>query len=1025
MSTLPKKLFGKRKSPDQEDEASTTSIAPEVLGNGASDRPMKRKKTNQDMSSANTPSFAAKHVLGAKDLPKKRTKIAKETSGGKKQHHVKTSGIEAPREVDYIAPTSSPGLAVEYANEPISLATLAASGAIDANLNADDNVTACSSPVKSKLGTPKTAATIAKDLPEKHSKATNKGDEGQVPYDTYQATLSAVRSSAPTPSKGASLALPDPGFSNVEPPKHDVKEVVKKLLTGKFQWPLRPVPTPPQDNGPCPINWNEPPYDLVDCAHPEWKEAYLWRRPWTTNPPTFVEIGGMYMEKHNKNGIPKDYEETVRKQFMKLNQLVFLETGRYYAGSTSGLKNFVPEADKAEKKKAAKKAQKEGQHDNVEDEETEEDKHIKTTWEKILEYDGEEFAFRSTATEKSDVNQPEPPKRYVPVDLVRRESALMQPLIDRGVYQLDLDYGVDIIDGFINCLWPFRQTVLPNILNRPIKHGGQRAWQVSRIVWTAGKTIQLYCLAKQLDTSDVCDMAATQLYHMYKEEIKYRYEVRTGARKFNDVPRGFASALDFEPEDVNKLWEFTDENDQMRALWLDIVRAKAFKGITKLDEEIEAYTAEVLQAVESEYEPHITLARLRERIATGYGDVLDVPEPHLVHDNAPMGERIGVARSYSPLCGLTMEEFCGRYHKHAEVNLPCHLKHPKPDIPDDNDLLSDRPENHVKMTINGITGFTIINHCPFSNDYFRQLPELETEWNWERIRSVNFYDDPGQGIMNRSGRPSYFANHEKDQMGRYPSHPGYNSPQWKPEVEKLTHRTPAAAGSESMVQVESPADDQVNTVTAKPMKPISLHAAVRSGHSCGSPEQVNGGLEVESQVPQGRIQSGGDLQQKEVDESDSDSNSDSGSEQVSEDENEEIQSPGVHISEAPIDSGYSSIPTPKAKTKGSGKGEARNGRDRVKTGRVHKKMKKQVDKGRPSMDPFTDREEIRIHCEPLLRKLKGTSKKDALVANHIQIGDQPWTRPDYDGEMDSDDHDEESPDDADGNEHQVYDDELL
>lgn len=141
--------------------------------------------------------------------------------------------------------------------------------------------------------------------------------------------------------------------------------------------------------------------------------------------------------------------------------------------------------------------------------------------------------------------------------------------------------------------------------------------------------------------------------------------------------------------------------------------------------------------------------------------------------------------------------FCMTYHNHNRLKICCY----KVDIPIVNsnidvevsEVTTTRPSHHINMEINGIPGFIIQNHTGYSTRDFQDLPNSFPEWDWEKVRSINCYEDRKQGedygLTPRPiwlPRPVYFDGGYigqgrcpfQDEFGRWPCHPGYRNANW-------------------------------------------------------------------------------------------------------------------------------------------------------------------------------------------------------------------------------------------------------
>jgi hypothetical protein len=144
-------------------------------------------------------------------------------------------------------------------------------------------------------------------------------------------------------------------------------------------------------------------------------------------------------------------------------------------------------------------------------------------------------------------------------------------------------------------------------------------------------------------------------------------------------------------------------------------------------------------------------------------------------------------------------DFCAIYHNHARRNLPCYKFSVSPHTPietlgDDVEDVSEHSATRFSMTIHGIPGFKILNHTGYSRQEFRELPRIFSNWDWERVRAVNCYEQLKYNQLDYGRdmkplilpRPVYFNEAYvgpvpcpfQDELGRWPSHPGYRNPEW-------------------------------------------------------------------------------------------------------------------------------------------------------------------------------------------------------------------------------------------------------
>ncbi|KAF2265228.1 hypothetical protein CC78DRAFT_579635 [Lojkania enalia] len=597
--------------------------------------------------------------------------------------------------------------------------------------------------------------------------------------------LLGIRTS--TPSSYGIIPNATPGSSHVSDP---ISLPANVIQSAERPWP---TPTPP-NNGKCPIDWSDEEFDTVKQLY---REIYELRAPWTMNPRSYEKIGKILSAKYGD----RPCAETQRKRFGKVNRVVFETKGIWFKTSDQGIKDLVGSQDKAGGKGVKKNSTK-----------------SKTKWNRAIHHEGEFFTFFIM---EDDEDESLYETREVPIELARDISTMVTKSIDEDIeYGIGLAVSEEIADAYISCFYPNRRSTLPRMIHRLVQYSGVRVWEDNPITWTPSKSIQLYCLALDMGSPDICDMILDHWRELFKNEIELRFDYETGRRAFHDVPVEAAlHILDFEPDNMNTLWAWTKNDDPARKLWLEMLAAKGNKAIEKLNEDYDEYDRSFLQGLNTKLKEFgANLRTLRKKLLGVRESILEVPSKEdLAISQAPFGK----FRVYHELCGMSQDEFCSNYHSHGQEN-PCYIK--KADTLDDDDPFEQPPENppahYVKMTINDVQNCIVINHTGLPGRLFKSLIHEYPHWDWGKIRAVVNFPERVPGSMNLRAKwdpnPCYFLEKDKDSLGRFPSHPGYKKRGWAQSAESIFPTLPkigdeddeADQGKESGKQIWSGESDE-------------------------------------------------------------------------------------------------------------------------------------------------------------------------------------------------------------------------
>jgi hypothetical protein len=260
--------------------------------------------------------------------------------------------------------------------------------------------------------------------------------------------------------------------------------------------------------------------------------------------------------------------------------------------------------------------------------------------------------------------------------------------------------------------------------------------------------LDVYCLSQMMGTTVVSDMILNEINRSLKDEKRF-YTHYGGLGKICEVNCDYiVRLLDLEPADIERLWETTLPGDPIRTLFIDL-----FTHNLEGTERCEEVVMQGLHSASHAAELYSTFAR----------------------DHRQNGIESFISADYQ-------EMFCAKYHNHSNEEA-CALSIPyaefwskvledKLDIGDTNSI--------YQLDTDRVNGCKIINKTGGSLDIVA-LYNRKPGWDWERVKSINsFVYIPPRGCQFREPQPVYFKDDEKDVNGRYPSHPGFECPDWKP-----------------------------------------------------------------------------------------------------------------------------------------------------------------------------------------------------------------------------------------------------
>ncbi|KAF1996319.1 hypothetical protein P154DRAFT_623252 [Amniculicola lignicola CBS 123094] len=475
--------------------------------------------------------------------------------------------------------------------------------------------------------------------------------------------------------------------------------------------------------GPCPINWSQ-----VKCTQSYQKDVYELRAPWLTSPKSFGEMVELWNEMHPDDKMGN--QESIRKRFRRINEIVFKATGIYFVDSCMGIEKFVPKEHQKSGPKNVTLANKEDPNlDSKRQDDEDYDLSEPRMWE--LENQGVNMFFIYYKSED------DPEKSYLsfPLERFSHASTAITEIASesrrrRAGQAMEVDYPKKVVEHWLKCVGTAERIKF----RLPFRIGTSEELSSSDL-------FQLYSFSIWMGSPMVADLVIDHWHSHFRRKALLEAGYRSGALSFNDIPtERMLHPLDFEPEDINRLWAETDVVDHGRTFWLDVIVNRGEEGVKKITNELSSYDGNFL-------------GDLHARMMT------DPAEDPTAMEQLP----------------------CARYHTHPNFGLACYRKHPNfptDPVPLINRVAGVYPRKAVRLTMRG-QDYLVVNNTDYSTSSFREIPLSAPEWNWPKVRAV--YNLRGGDWL---PKPTYFHDSDADEMGRFPSHPGWKNPDWKPPRQK-------------------------------------------------------------------------------------------------------------------------------------------------------------------------------------------------------------------------------------------------
>jgi hypothetical protein len=500
-------------------------------------------------------------------------------------------------------------------------------------------------------------------------------------------------------------------------------------------WPIDcPAATPVYPTTiPCPINWALiPGLTSVD------QQVYELRAPWNANAKSWHTVSQLYSKQNPGKSL---VDESVRKKFKKANIAVFKATGVYFRGSSIGLKEGwkVPgDIDmKALLKDVVQKA-------GVAVETVFDDKLVTMFTDKELLLDGPAVTLSLQPRGCFGHEVRHLPKKLA--DELRIQADEVIPCT-----------GV-IFDRWYSSLCFGRRHSLPRRVYklRPIPVGYTHEDDGTPPV-TFHTLLDTYCLSQIIGTHVVSDMILDEISRVLSSEKDLAAKYRDGA-VLEDDAANVIRFMDLEPADIETLWKNTDPADPIRRLIADLLTH--YPGATP----------EACRMSAS----RIRTGRQASKKFVSFGKSL--------YRDAYIQDFIDKAEA---------NEFCKTYHNH-DSGVPCYwLTDQSEKSTRRIDVTVTSRDGPVTLEIHSIAGYKITNKTGEPALNFEALKLEKCSWRWERLRSVKVkITIPKNGPQIREYVPDYFDAQDADCQHRYPSHPGYENPEWTDpsEEDKNTYR---------------------------------------------------------------------------------------------------------------------------------------------------------------------------------------------------------------------------------------------
>ncbi|KAF1844430.1 uncharacterized protein K460DRAFT_408715 [Cucurbitaria berberidis CBS 394.84] len=365
------------------------------------------------------------------------------------------------------------------------------------------------------------------------------------------ATTSTSTHNAEIPTN-PNLVAPGAVFSPVPPPQMS-------------PWPYDfAAPTPTYDQKiPCPIDWTAiaDPRCTVDAIR-----AYELREPWNKSAVSFKSVA---------NAISLS-EEGARKRFKKANLAVFEATGVYFKENSLGLsKHGIPDRAELEEIIAGTT-----RHEKETSQNEADLKRAATT--KLLSYKG---------TPVTVAIHPLGQKGGI-LRLVTEEVMSQLRISDREIIRC----SPAAFDRWYSCLAMGLRHTFPKRVYRlePFLKDYTHT-DFGTPPTTISDYFETYWLSQRMGTPAVSDMILDELIQTLRDEEELLAKYRSGELTMQDNV-DVVRFMNFEPHDVNLLWNKTKADDPIRELVLDILWYKGQAADEKVEEEEEDFDPAFLAA---------------------------------------------------------------------------------------------------------------------------------------------------------------------------------------------------------------------------------------------------------------------------------------------------------------------------------------------------------------------------------------------------------------------------------------------
>jgi hypothetical protein len=503
---------------------------------------------------------------------------------------------------------------------------------------------------------------------------------------------------------------------------------------------------PPQpvlpDDASCPVDWT---LEALRGLPPRSIESYLLRTPWKAKSEhSTEEVRDILNAKYNKTFSA----EAWRKRSRVVNQRVYLATGMWWKDFTTGLDDYFEVKQKDSGKGKDKSA-------TIEDATGEDEVNSAS---RPVQHKGQFFTI--LANDEEGVNF----RRYATLDAASAASELFANAIkkDTYVYPRRFDTTRRALDRFLSCFMPQQQANLSTSGCELVARTKGMSLRFLELDWTISDLFQVFHLADELGSHKVCNMVLNAWRKLLRNEEELRDQYQRGERNLSDPTiKSAPSILDFKPTELNKL-SYSESTSEVRLaaqdFWVGVLVITGDRGLQKISENKNEYSQEIL-------------AQCNQRLAEAEEENCDQQDT-------------GIVQHLEFLLNGGGGDFCREYHVHAQDEVCTTPALKAETIVAKSSIPVTQPAHHVKLSINGIPGFTVRNYTHLDNATFKTV-FAESHWeDPERIRSVHDH------VVNRREfedfrdfrpveRPVYFQEGMQDENGRWPSHPGYNNPSWE------------------------------------------------------------------------------------------------------------------------------------------------------------------------------------------------------------------------------------------------------